>query len=93
MSQSIIRFLRQYHRRFALIMVLPLLITAVTGVLMPVSHDLPPSIGGIVYNLHTGAWFSQKVYGVLNGVGLLTMVLSGLSMTPLFRNRSGRSAS
>jgi hypothetical protein len=87
MRQTILRFLRQYHRRFALIMVLPLLITAVTGVLMPIGHDLPPRLAGFVYKLHTGAWFSQKAYGVINGVGLLTMVLSGLSMTPLFRNR------
>jgi hypothetical protein len=87
MRQTILRFLRQYHRRFALIMVLPLLITAVTGVLMPIGHDLPPRLAGFVYKLHTGAWFSQKAYGVLNGIGLLTMVLSGLSMTPLFRNR------
>jgi uncharacterized iron-regulated membrane protein len=87
MPQSILRFLRQYHRRFALIMVLPLLMTAVTGVLMPMSHDLPEPLGGLVYKLHTGDWFSQKAYGVMNGVGLLTMVLSGLSMTPLFRNR------
>jgi uncharacterized iron-regulated membrane protein len=92
MPQTILRFLRQYHRRFALVMVLPLLMTALTGIVMPMSHDLPEPLGGLVYQIHTGSWFSQKAYGVLNGLGLLTMVLSGLSMTPLFRNRSGRSA-
>ncbi len=81
---TINRQLRVFHRTVAPIMVLPLLLTLVTGVLFEIV-DLNGKDKQFKWllALHKGNFGSlhlEAVYAFLNALGLLVLIVSGASM-------------
>ncbi len=87
------RAFRKYHRTFAIILCLPLLLTLVTGILATIidgdGWGLNLGISRrVLLSIHTGEILNlYKIYPILNGLGLLVMIVTGLSMTSLFNKR------
>lgn len=85
------RVFRKYHRSLALIVVLPLILTVLTGMLATIGSEWSVPIGisrSVLMSIHTGEIFHLgSIYPILNGLGLLAMLITGVSMTPLFRNK------
>jgi hypothetical protein len=85
---SFTRVFRKYHRRLAIIMCLPLLITVLTGISYPILGDWLhlDNLAGFILQVHSGSIFGlEAVYPVLNGLGLAGLLVTGMSMTNLFR--------
>lgn len=86
------RSFRRYHRAIALIVALPLIATALTGIAYTILDqwlDQPGNVRAILLSIHTGRIIHlEMIYPILNGVGLLGLLVTGLSMTGLFRRRS-----
>lgn len=86
-----LRSFRKFHRSLALIMALPLLLTIVTGVTYSILSewihaDELASLQVMLLQLHSGALFKlEKIYPLLNGLGLLGLLITGITMTNLFR--------
>jgi uncharacterized iron-regulated membrane protein len=82
---------RKWHRKLAPILVLPLAISAVTGILFRVGQSwvgLPPTTLRTLLSVHQGAYLGDAlkiVYVLLLGLGLVGMIVTGLTM---FRRRS-----
>ncbi|NEP54739.1 MAG: PepSY domain-containing protein [Moorea sp. SIO3C2] len=76
--------LRQLHAWFAPIMVLPVLLTVITGSLFQVAVLTDKSSEFIwLLELHKGKFGSinlQMIYPFLNAFGLLTLAITGISM-------------
>jgi hypothetical protein len=89
-----LRSFRKFHRSLALIMALPLLLTIVTGVAYSVLSewihaDNLTGLQAMLLQLHTGRLFKlEKFYPLLNGLGLLGLLVTGITMTRLFRQSS-----
>lgn len=85
------RAFRKYHRTLAIILAIPLVLTLVTGIAVSLIGEWSLSLGvsrSFLLKLHTGEIFHlEKIYPILNGIGLLGMVVTGLSMTSLFTRR------
>jgi hypothetical protein len=86
------RLFRKYHRWLAPILCLPIAMTTLTGMAITITEDwhwnlgLPPSL---LLNLHTGALFHlQAIYPILNGLGIMGLLLTGMTMTSLFNQRN-----
>lgn len=83
---------RRVHKQLGLILVFPLALTAVTGIIYQIAH----SWFGMEWKdlkwlmaLHTGELpVLEKVYAVLNGLGLFVLVVTGLSMLGGLNSRS-----
>ncbi|WP_008317777.1 hypothetical protein [Leptolyngbya sp. PCC 6406] len=76
--------LRQLHRALAPMMVVPLLITLLTGILFQTAIAAGRS-GDFLWLLefhrgHFGPLNLQSIYPYLNGLGLLVMVVTGMVM-------------
>jgi hypothetical protein len=88
------RIFRKYHRSLALIVALPLILTTITGMLVTVVAEWKINFGisrSFLLSLHNGELFHlEGIYPILNGLGLLVMLITGLTMTPLFRNKPPR---
>lgn len=87
------RNFRQFHRKAAPIVFLPLLATAITGVIYRVgrSGGMSGAIAGQVMSIHTGEFLGEAIvpfYVLLSGLSLVAMVVTGLTM---WRSRSGNS--
>ncbi|MFS8860851.1 PepSY domain-containing protein [Synechococcus sp. H60.1] len=74
---------RQIHRALAPLLALPLVVTVVTGSL----YQIARLNGNLDYywliQIHKGQWGPldlQAIYPFLNGLGLLVMVATGLSL-------------
>ena len=90
--------LRRLHAAMAPIVLAPLLLTVITGTSYRVLRDwagLSRDQAHLLMVLHEGEWLKQwlgpdgeTIYVLLNGLGLLTMVLSGGSMALLRLRRS-----
>lgn len=85
------RQLRQIHRALAPILVLPLILTAVTGVIYQV-FDLAHQDRGVRWLLalhkgHFGALNLTTIYPFLNGLGLIVLAVSGFSLWLQSRRR------
>ncbi|TAE56836.1 MAG: peptidase [Nostocales cyanobacterium] len=82
---------RKYHRIIGIIVCLPLLLTVVTGMLATVVQEWPISIGlssRLMLKIHTGEIFHlQAIYPILNGVGLIGLLVTGMSMSGLFNQK------
>lgn len=82
---------RRLHRKLAPIVVLPLAISAVTGILFRVGQSwmgLPPAAARTLLSVHQGAYLGDvlnAIYVLLLGLGLLGMIVTGLT---LLRRRS-----
>jgi hypothetical protein len=89
------RTFRKYHRLIAGIVALPLILTAITGILVTMVAEWDLNLGvsrRVLLGLHNGELFHlEKIYPVLNGLGLLVMLATGLSMTNLFHKKSPNS--
>jgi hypothetical protein len=79
--------LRKYHRQIAILFCFPLLFTALSGISVAIADEWlhQEKLVAFLINVH-----SFKILGlsailpVLNGLGLVGLVVSGLSMTGLF---------
>ena len=76
--------LRQLHKAMVPIMALPLLLTLTTGMLfqLAVASDRTSDFLWLL-ELHRGKFGQinlEMVYPILNGLGLLTLLISGLAM-------------
>jgi hypothetical protein len=85
--------LRKYHRLLALIVCLPVTLTVITGMLATIAGEWTfMDIGisrSLILSIHTGEIFKfQAFYPILNGLGLIGLLITGLSMSGLFRQRS-----
>jgi hypothetical protein len=81
------RLVRQYHRKIALVLALPLLLTVLTGMAYTILVEWlqQGAIAPTILSLHNGEIFRLGgIYPILNGLGLLA---TGLPMTSLFAKR------
>ena len=85
------RAFRKYHRAIALIISIPILLTTSTGILVTFVREWGLNIGVTsrwLLDIHTGEIFHlEGIYPILNGAGLLSLLISGLSMSGVFRQR------
>lgn len=82
--------LRNLHRRTAPILFVPLLLTALTGIVYRIGRSwlgLPKEFGNFMMLLHEGRFLGKPlvpIYVLLVGLGLLGMIVSGIT---LFKHR------
>lgn len=83
------RLFRKYHRWLAIICALPLLLTVVTGMAFPITKALHQrQLAGALIHLHTLETFGlEAFFPIINGLGLLGLLVTGIYMTNLFRQR------
>jgi hypothetical protein len=83
------RAFRKYHRAIALIVALPILLTVITGVAVTIIREWSLNLGlsaSWLLKLHTGELFHlEGIYPLLNGIGLIGLLVTGLSMSGMFR--------
>ena len=80
--------LRRYHRLIAVLTCIPLALTIITGIAYPVFSEWfsVNSVANLLLKIHSGRIFGlEAIYPVLNGLGLAGLLVTGLSMTSLFR--------
>ena len=85
------RLFRKYHRTLAIILSLPILLTIITGVGYSIFDEWLElgQIGQLMLQIHTMEILHlEKIYPLLNGLGLIGLLITGLSMTSLFRKQS-----
>lgn len=86
------RAFRKYHRTLAIVLCLPLLLTVLTGVAVTLVGEWSFSFGlsrNLLLKLHSGELFHlESIYPILNGLGLLGLLVTGISMTGLFNKRN-----
>jgi hypothetical protein len=91
------RSFRKYHRFLAPILFLPLALTVLTGMAVTMAESWSLNFGisrGDILSLHTGEIFHlQGIYPILNGLGLIGLLVTGVSMTGIFNRKKPRSAS
>lgn len=87
------RLFRKYHRWLAIVCALPLLLTVITGTLFPIARAMGQrQLAGFLIHLHTLETFGLgDFFPILNGIGLLGLLITGIYMTSLFRQRSSSS--
>lgn len=82
---------RKYHRFLAPILALPLSLTVLSGMAVTLNDDSPINLGlssSFLLKIHTGAIFHlEGIYPLLNGLGLIGLLVTGLSMSGLFSKR------
>lgn len=84
---------RKLHRKIAPIVFLPLFITGFTGILYRVARSwfgASDEIGDIIMFIHQGTFLGKDLrvfYVILNGLGLIGMIISGIIMSGIFFNR------
>lgn len=85
---------RRLHRYVAPIFFLPLFVSASTGVIYCLGKawfGLSAELSNLILILHQGTYlgpFGRAIYVVSIGLGLLTLLVSGINMTGIFRRRS-----
>jgi hypothetical protein len=81
------RLFRKYHRNLAIILSSPILLTVITGVAYCIFNDWlgQESVGEVMLQIHTMEILHlEKIYPLLNGIGMIGLLITGLSMTRLF---------
>ncbi len=81
---------RKYHRMIALTICLPLIITAVTGIAMTVADEWlhQAKLVGFLLKIHTFQFGGlSAILPIFNGLGLLSLIATGLNMAGLFSQR------
>lgn len=87
---TINRLFRKYHRTLAVILSLPILLTIITGIGYTVFDEWfeQGEIGQFLLEVHTMEILHlEKIYPLLNAIGLIGLLVTGLSMTNLFRKK------
>ncbi|WP_375505360.1 peptidase [uncultured Nostoc sp.] len=89
------RSFRKYHRTLAIILALPLAVTLLTGIAATLVGEWSANLGvgrSLLLSIHRGEIFGlQGIYPILNGLGLLGLLVTGLSMTSLFGRKKPKS--
>ncbi len=86
--QTFQKYQRKYHRFLAPILLLPLTLTVITGMLVTLVEEwhLPGLKRSLLMDIHTGEIFHlEAIYPLLDGLGLLALILTGLSMLGWFK--------
>jgi hypothetical protein len=82
---------RKYHRILALIIFLPLILTTLTGMATTMTTEWKWNLGiprSLLLSIHTGEIFHlQAIYPMLNGLGTLGLLITGITMTGIFNHR------
>jgi hypothetical protein len=81
---------RKYHRQIATLFCLPIFFTALTGISIAIAEKWlhKPDLATIFTSIHTFKIFKLDVFlPALNGLALIGLVTTGLSMTGLFAQR------
>jgi hypothetical protein len=82
---------RKYHRVLASIIFLPLILTTLTGMATTMTAEWHWNLGiprGLLLEIHTGEIFHlQAIYPMLNGLGTLGLLITGITMTGIFNRR------
>jgi hypothetical protein len=85
------RNFRKYHRFIAPILFLPLTLTVVTGMAATMVGEWSLNFGvsrQLLLGLHSGEIFHlEAIYPMLNGLGLIGLLVTGISMTGLFSRK------
>jgi hypothetical protein len=85
------RLFRKYHRTIALIISLPILLTILSGMGTTFVCEWGLNLGlssNWLLKIHTGEIFHlEGIYPILNGIGLLGLLVTGMSMSGLFNRR------
>lgn len=85
------RLFRKYHRTLSIIIALPLALTVLTGMAATMVGEWGMSLGlsrSLLLSIHTGELVHlQGIYPILNGLGLLGLLVTGLSMSGLFSGK------
>ena len=80
---------RKYHRLLALIIFLPLLLTVMTGMAATIVEEWSVNLGisrSLILKIHTGEILHlQAIYPILDGLGLIGLLVTGISLSGLFR--------
>lgn len=87
---KVTRVIRRYHRQVAVTMCLPLTLTIITGTAYPIFDGWFSlhKASGFILKIHSGSIFGlEAIYPVLNGLGLMGLLITGLSMTNLFSKK------
>lgn len=85
------RTFRKYHRLIAIAVCLPLFLTVLSGIGISIFDEWfhQDKISNFLLRVHTLDIFGlEGIYPVLNGLGLLGLLITGLTMTNLFKKRS-----
>ena len=98
MSQMTIkRTFRKYHRWIAPLLALPIFLTVITGMLITIVDEWDLKIGlklQWLLEIHTGEFLHlERIYPILNGLGLLALLITGLSLTGLFNPKPSKGSS
>ena len=87
------RVLRKWHRFLAPIIFLPLFATALTGVSYRVARSwfgASDQVGEFLMYIHQGTFLGKELrvfYVLLNGLAVIAMLATGISMTGIFRGK------
>ncbi len=88
---------RWFHRMAAIAFVLPLVVTAVTGIGFRLTQSWlgwPKERAQLLMDIHQGTYFFSKEYRLyyvlVVGMGLLVMLSTGLKLLGIFRKRAGK---
>ncbi len=85
------RLFRKYHRWLALVVAIPVFLTVITGMAATFVREWGLNIGlspRWLMEIHTGEIFHlEAVYPILNGLGLIGLLVTGLSMSSLFNTK------
>ncbi len=78
----------------AIILCLPLSLTVFTGMATTIVGEWSWNLGlprGLLLGLHTGEFFHlQAIYPILNGLGLIGLLVTGATMTSVFKGKKTR---
>lgn len=82
------RAFRKYHRTIGIIICLPLILTVLTGMMTTIVKEWPINTGlpsSLLLKIHTGEILHlEAIYPILNGLGLIGLLVTGISMSGLF---------
>ncbi|MDZ7961784.1 MAG: peptidase [Aulosira sp. DedQUE10] len=84
------RMFRKYHRQIAIVLCIPLFLTVLTGMGYTIADEWfhQGELGEFLLRIHTFEILRLgKIYPILNGLGLIGLLITGVSMTGLFRKR------
>lgn len=91
LSTTMKRAFRKYHRIIGIIVALPIALTVLTGMAIAMLREWHLGIeisSRFLLKIHTGEIFHlQAIYPILNGLGMLGLLVTGLSMSGLFGRR------
>lgn len=88
---------RKLHRFIAPILFLPLLLTTITGVIYRVGRSwfgMSKELGKVFLDIHQGAFLGADLktfYVLLDGLGLVALILTGMIMSGIFFKKRRRS--